>query len=69
MFERVKHMLIKEFIQVFRDPRMRTVTPCSPLPSAEVTVPLTVTCWTSWPNAGVQRITPTRALSAAARQR
>jgi len=25
MFERVKHMLIKEFIQVFRDPRMRTV--------------------------------------------
>ncbi len=25
MFERIKHMLIKEFIQVFRDPRMRTV--------------------------------------------
>ena len=25
MFERVKHMLIKVFIQVFRDPRMRTV--------------------------------------------
>ncbi len=25
MFERVKHMLIKEFIQVFRDPRMRVV--------------------------------------------
>lgn len=25
MFERVKHMLIKEFIQVFRDPRMRIV--------------------------------------------
>jgi ABC-2 type transport system permease protein len=25
MWERVKHMLIKEFIQVFRDPRMRTV--------------------------------------------
>ncbi len=31
MFERVKHMLIKEFIQVFRDPRMRLVVflmPC-----------------------------------------
>ncbi len=31
MFERIKHMLIKEFIQVFRDPRMRTVifvVPC-----------------------------------------
>ncbi len=25
MFERLKHMLIKEFIQVFRDPRMRVV--------------------------------------------
>jgi ABC-2 type transport system permease protein len=25
MFERIRHMLIKEFIQVFRDPRMRTV--------------------------------------------
>ena len=25
MFERIKHMLIKEFIQVFRDPRMRVV--------------------------------------------
>ena len=25
MFERLKHMLIKEFIQVFRDPRMRMV--------------------------------------------
>ena len=25
MFERIKHMLIKEFIQVFRDPRMRAV--------------------------------------------
>ncbi|HEY4759781.1 MAG TPA: ABC transporter permease [Thermoguttaceae bacterium] len=25
MFERIKHMLIKEFIQVFRDPRMRMV--------------------------------------------
>ena len=25
MFERVRHMLIKEFIQVFRDPRMRIV--------------------------------------------
>jgi len=25
MFDRIKHMLIKEFIQVFRDPRMRTV--------------------------------------------
>ena len=24
MFERIKHMLIKEFIQVFRDPRMRS---------------------------------------------
>jgi len=31
MFERIKQMLIKEFIQVFRDPRMRTVVfiiPC-----------------------------------------
>lgn len=25
MFERIKHMLIKEFIQIFRDPRMKTV--------------------------------------------
>lgn len=25
MWERIKHMLIKEFIQVFRDPRMRTM--------------------------------------------
>ncbi len=25
MFERIHHMLIKEFIQVFRDPRMRVV--------------------------------------------
>jgi ABC-2 type transport system permease protein len=25
MFERLKHMLIKEFIQIFRDPRMRAV--------------------------------------------
>jgi ABC-2 type transport system permease protein len=25
VFERLKHMLIKEFIQIFRDPRMRTV--------------------------------------------
>ena len=25
MFERIHHMLIKEFIQVFRDPRMRIV--------------------------------------------
>ncbi len=25
MFERIKHMLIKEFIQIFRDPRMRFV--------------------------------------------
>jgi ABC-2 type transport system permease protein len=25
MFDRIRHMLIKEFIQVFRDPRMRTV--------------------------------------------
>ncbi|MEN6450952.1 MAG: ABC transporter permease [Thermoguttaceae bacterium] len=32
MFERVKHMLVKEFIQVFRDPRMRVVIfliPCA----------------------------------------
>ncbi len=31
MFERIRHMLIKEFIQVFRDPRMRAVifiVPC-----------------------------------------
>jgi ABC-2 type transport system permease protein len=31
MFERIQHMLIKEFIQVFRDPRMRIVVfliPC-----------------------------------------
>ena len=25
MYERIRHMLIKEFIQVFRDPRMRIV--------------------------------------------
>jgi ABC-2 type transport system permease protein len=25
MFQRIKHMMVKEFIQVFRDPRMRTV--------------------------------------------
>ena len=25
MYERIKHMLIKEFIQIFRDPRMRGV--------------------------------------------
>ena len=25
MHERIKHMLIKEFIQIFRDPRMRGV--------------------------------------------
>ena len=25
MFERIKHMLIKEFIQVFRDPKMKGV--------------------------------------------
>ncbi len=25
MFERIRHMLIKEFIQVFRDPRMRSI--------------------------------------------
>jgi ABC-2 type transport system permease protein len=31
MFERVKHMLIKEFIQVFRDPRMRTLIFMPPL--------------------------------------
>ncbi|MCE5268607.1 MAG: ABC transporter permease [Planctomycetaceae bacterium] len=32
MFERIKHMLVKEFIQVFRDPRMRVVIfliPCA----------------------------------------
>jgi len=31
MFERIRHLLIKEFIQVFRDPRMRAVVfvvPC-----------------------------------------
>jgi ABC-2 type transport system permease protein len=31
MGERIKHMLIKEFIQVFRDPRMRTVIFVIPL--------------------------------------
>jgi ABC-2 type transport system permease protein len=25
MWERLKHMLIKEFIQIFRDPRMKAV--------------------------------------------
>ena len=25
MWERIKHMLIKEFIQIFRDPRMKGV--------------------------------------------
>ena len=25
MYERIKHMLIKEFIQVFRDPKMKGV--------------------------------------------
>jgi hypothetical protein len=25
MWERIKHMLIKEFIQIFRDPRMKAV--------------------------------------------
>lgn len=31
MFERIAHMLIKEFIQIFRDPRMRTVIFVMPL--------------------------------------
>lgn len=31
MFERIKHMLIKEFIQVFRDPRMRIILFLPPL--------------------------------------
>ena len=31
MFERLKHMLIKEFIQVFRDPRMRIILFLPPL--------------------------------------
>jgi len=31
MFERIKHMLIKEFIQVFRDPRMRMVIIVPPI--------------------------------------
>ncbi|MCS6288988.1 MAG: ABC transporter permease [Nitrospira sp.] len=31
MFERITHMLIKEFIQIFRDPRMRTVIFVMPL--------------------------------------
>ena len=25
MFERLRHMLVKEFIQIFKDPRMRAV--------------------------------------------
>ncbi len=25
MFERIKNMLIKEFVQIFRDPRMRSI--------------------------------------------
>jgi len=31
MFERLKHMLIKEFIQIFRDPRMKSVIFISPV--------------------------------------
>jgi ABC-2 type transport system permease protein len=31
MFERIKHMLIKEFIQVFREPRMRRVIFVTPI--------------------------------------
>ena len=31
MLERIRHMLIKEFIQIFRDPRMRTVIFLMPL--------------------------------------
>ena len=31
MFERVKSIIVKEFIQVFRDPRMRTMIFVSPL--------------------------------------
>ena len=31
MFERIRHMLIKEFIQVFRDPRMRAVVFVMPI--------------------------------------
>lgn len=31
MYERIKHMLIKEFIQVFRDPRMRAVIFVAPI--------------------------------------
>ena len=31
MFERITHMLIKEFIQILRDPRMRTVIFAMPL--------------------------------------
>lgn len=31
MFERIKHMIIKEFIQIFRNPRMKTVIFIAPL--------------------------------------
>ncbi|MBX7259926.1 MAG: ABC transporter permease, partial [Candidatus Hydrogenedentes bacterium] len=31
MFERIKHMLIKEFIHVFRDPRMRMIVFVAPV--------------------------------------
>jgi len=31
MFERIKHMLIKEFIQVFRDPRMKSIVFIMPM--------------------------------------
>ena len=31
MFERIRHMLIKEFIQVFRDPRMKAVVFVMPI--------------------------------------
>lgn len=34
MFERIKHMLIKEFIQVFRDPRMKAVIFAMPIVQA-----------------------------------
>src|SRR3546814_20678557 len=45
MFERIKHMLIKEFIQVFRDPKMRGIVFVMPVVQVLVfgyTVPLDV---------------------------
>ncbi|HEX72560.1 MAG TPA: ABC transporter permease [Candidatus Hydrogenedentes bacterium] len=36
MFERIKHMLIKEFIQIFRDPRMKAVIFLMPIVQALV---------------------------------